>query len=471
MINNKYLSSVVISILAIMWSTISLYLLMTKVPWPDEVRAWSIAYNLPWYQLFDLVRYEGHYFLWFMLLKILVWLHVPYPWGMYGLNWLIGAGGIYLILAKSPFSWVVKTAAMFSYPLLIIYPVYARPYGLAVLGLFLLATFYSQRLAHPRTYACLLFMCAHTALCGTIGAVAFGGIYVYDMWRKERKNIWKNKRFRGGLLICAFTAVCLLFECVGYQRPAYRVLEPIWDTLQFLSWPTAGECVLFCIFMCCIHQGKRALFFLIFSCGSWVFVNFYCYTLAFWHQVFFTIYLLVAAWIFMMDVPCQRGDIKGKLISILIIAACIIGYKRIGFYWVSFENGIKAKEFVEDNIEVLSKGNIITFHSFEGWGIWPYLHEQGIRTYSMHTGLDEMSLEHIRLNYSRLWIPSYDKTVSLLKKDRINLFIITEKMLKEFNKYYFQYEPYQLQLKKIYCSRDLEKLCLFEIDKDPKDKR
>ena len=469
--NHKTLLTLGICLLGVLWAFITLGLLLPKLPWADESRAWSIAFNLPWYQLFDLVRYEGHFFLGFILLKGLAWLHIPFPWGMYALNWLICAGCIYLLLTKAPFSWPIKTAAMFSYPLLIVYPVYARPYGMAVLCLFLLAVFYRERLTKPRLYACLLFLCAHTVLCGTIGAVAFGCIYAWDMWKKAGKDILKYTAYRESLLLCVLTAVCLAVECLGYQRPAYRVLWPVGDFLSSLSWQGSLECMLFCMFAGCIFRCKRAVFFLAFSCISWACVHFYCYTFYFWHEVFFTIYLLVSAWIFMEEQPLPVKSIREKLITLMIFMACLMGYIRVSYYWFPNER-VNGKEFVQDNWGVLSRANIIINNGFEEWAILPYLSQAGIGTVSMYTGLDEMSSKHIRLNYSRQrWIPSYDKVVSLLKKDRLNVLVITKDFLKQNYDNYLQYEPYQWKLREIACSEDTVELCIYEIKPDPKDLR
>jgi hypothetical protein len=164
-------------------------------------------------------------------------------------------------------------------------------------------------------------------------------------------------------------------------------------------------------------------------------------------------------------------SIRAKPVTLAVVMACLMGYVRISYYWYP-NHHVNGKEFVQDNWEVLSRANIIINNGFEEWAILPYLGQAGIGTVSMHTGLDEMSLEHIRLNYSRPeWVPSYDKVVSFLQKDRLNVLVITKGALKLGYDNYLQYEPYKWDLRKIACSWDLTELCIYEIKPDPKDLR
>ena len=177
------------------WCLSTGIILSHVVPWSDEAHAWLIAYNLSWDQLFSIVPFEGHFFLWFSLLKVLACLHVPYPLGMQIFNWGISAVCIWLILFRAPFPRAVKYAIPFSYALWSAYPLLSRPYGLTVLLLFLLVMFFPKRQEHPFLYLLLIFLTAHSHLFGTIGAAGFGLLYLLDTWRAYQKHVFSATQF------------------------------------------------------------------------------------------------------------------------------------------------------------------------------------------------------------------------------------------------------------------------------------
>ncbi len=167
-------------------------------PWRDELQAWLIARELDIPGIFYQMRYEGHFALWSLLLKIFTSLGADLVW-MGVLSWALMLLAAWLLLFRSPFSGWVKALLLLSFPTLYYFPVVARCYALIPPLLFLLALAY-ERLASGRAYFryCLLLgLLAHTHayMEGMVGILFL--IYVYDYvvapWRgRTARGRWRS---------------------------------------------------------------------------------------------------------------------------------------------------------------------------------------------------------------------------------------------------------------------------------------
>ena len=99
-------------------------------------------------------------------------------------------GAIALLWFRSPIPYICKFLIIFSYPFLCFYSTYARPYGMGIFLLFLLAALFNEKLKHPIIYSCLLFLTANTCLMTFVGADAFGILFLFDLIKeKDFKNL------------------------------------------------------------------------------------------------------------------------------------------------------------------------------------------------------------------------------------------------------------------------------------------
>ena len=95
------------------WGLLLLYVIITFVrvinhqTWYDEARAWLIAENLNLFEIFDLMKIEGHTFVWFVLLMPFAKTHFAYPYSMQIMNWIFCVSAVFVMWKYSPFNnWV-----------------------------------------------------------------------------------------------------------------------------------------------------------------------------------------------------------------------------------------------------------------------------------------------------------------------------------------------------------------------------
>lgn len=174
-------------------------------PWEDELQAWCIARDLSVPGIFHQMRYEGHFMLWFLLLK---------PFAAAGLSLtslnlvsvFLTAGAVIPFLMYRGFRLGFKIVILLSAPVLFWFPVVSRCYALIPPALCLLAGLYPVRLRHPYAYSLSLVLLVHShaymeGLAGILGA-----FFLWELMVRSFKM--------GGRRILTFAAV-LLLVCGG----------------------------------------------------------------------------------------------------------------------------------------------------------------------------------------------------------------------------------------------------------------
>jgi tetratricopeptide (TPR) repeat protein len=143
-------------------------------PWFDEAQAWLIARDCDLRTMFsEVLRWEGHPALWYLILKAVIFLHLPYE-AIGLLSGGIATIGVWLLLAKSPFPKWLAASLPFTYCLCYQYAVIARSYVLLPLLLFATAVLEDKKWQWPiRWSLCLLLIgnvCVHTfgVACGLV---------------------------------------------------------------------------------------------------------------------------------------------------------------------------------------------------------------------------------------------------------------------------------------------------------------
>ncbi len=151
--------------------------------WRDEWQAWLIARDSASLgDLFRNLQYEGHPYLW----HILLWLLNKISHNgvmMQMLHVLIACCAAALVLWKSPFGNGQKAGLIFGYFFIFEYLVPARSYGLSMLLTFLFAHWYSQGPKYYFHCVAALFLLAHTQFYGWVIAASLG-VWMFWPWRK-----------------------------------------------------------------------------------------------------------------------------------------------------------------------------------------------------------------------------------------------------------------------------------------------
>jgi len=175
-------------ILITIWIVITLTAVSFHEPWGDELQDWLLAKNLSYPELLNQMRYEGHFLLWFIPLKVLTCLHLPL-FSKFLLAWGFVLWGVILVLFYSPFERWLKAVIVFSAPFLYWYPVLSRCYCLIPVVLFSIAIIYPNRLRHPWIYGILVALLAHIHIYMEGIVFVLFLLMCYDFWMaKDQKD-------------------------------------------------------------------------------------------------------------------------------------------------------------------------------------------------------------------------------------------------------------------------------------------
>ena len=201
-------------------------------PWQDEIQAWLISRDCSVPQIFYMMRFEGHFALWHLLLHPFARLGFP----LITLNFisatLVGIA-IYFLLFHSPFVRIVKLIILASAPLMYWYPVVSRVYALVPPLIFMLADAFPHRKAHPWQTGILLALLAntHAYMEGFVFAVFCILSYEFFMSDWKTLSLAKRRHRLGALLLVvagvavAFLQVAPAFAAVASEAPPRSCFE------------------------------------------------------------------------------------------------------------------------------------------------------------------------------------------------------------------------------------------------------
>ncbi len=194
-----------------------LFAMHVHEPWFDEIQAWFIAKDAPWYDLLWVVpHYEGHPPFFHLLLAIPARLGISGTLGLQCMGALFSTASAYLIIFKSPFPRVARLTLPFSYFLFYQYSVIVRPYNIMVFLMCLLAVYFPQKDKRPGLFVGLL---AALCACHLYGIAIAGGIAIAWLWEMKGttswtayfKNLLHDKRFHWLLGLLGWAIALLLW--------------------------------------------------------------------------------------------------------------------------------------------------------------------------------------------------------------------------------------------------------------------
>lgn len=151
-------------------TVILIYIIVTVLrlifhqPWYDEAHAWTVAEQLNLKEIIDLMRIEGHTFIWYLLIMPFAKANLWYPWPMMIINYIFALASVIFMWKRAPFNNFTKTVVTFSFPFFALFPVNARCYAIGVIMLFLLTDLFNKKLKHPLIFALLVSLCANTSV-------------------------------------------------------------------------------------------------------------------------------------------------------------------------------------------------------------------------------------------------------------------------------------------------------------------
>ncbi|HCC03659.1 MAG TPA: hypothetical protein DEP51_02215 [Clostridiales bacterium] len=129
--------------------------------WRDEAQAWLMARDLNIINLLKQIKYEGHPFLWQLILMPFAKLGFPYiTQSLISLLfiWIFA----WILIKKAPFNIFIKIIILLSLPIIYLYPVISRNYSLIPFSLALIAILYKKRNEKIIQYMLSILLLAYT---------------------------------------------------------------------------------------------------------------------------------------------------------------------------------------------------------------------------------------------------------------------------------------------------------------------
>ncbi len=154
--NNKY--NLLITFLYLI---ITVILMLNHEIWRDEAQVWCIVRDCSFFDVFGIIKIEGHPPFWYLILMPFAKSGLPVI-TMQIISLIFVFLGVLYIIFKSPFNKFLKTIIVFSPAFIYFLPVIARNYALIPLFIFLLADLYKKRNEKPFLYAFLIVLLSHT---------------------------------------------------------------------------------------------------------------------------------------------------------------------------------------------------------------------------------------------------------------------------------------------------------------------
>ena len=452
---NKYIGKIA----PVAFIILTLVYSFLRIPFYDETHAFIIS-QLDLSQIFYLTRIEGHPILWYLLLKPFNNLNF-YPYSLAIINWVFSSIMILIFWKNAPFNNFIKFLITFSYPFFQYFGVVSRPYTLAVLVIFLLASLYKNSLKKPILYSILLVLCANISVISLFIASAFGLLFLFDIFKEKQLNK------KDLIIVCSvfcFGLFLLFLQFLFLEKPQmqsdnanliflkhflYFVLMPFKDIhekninqtlLQFVSMISV-----FYFSYIFSKKSKRALFFALVSIIPMLAMFLGVYIGNFWHYYFIFIVLICSFWI-------DWDKFKNiKFLNFLFVALILLNMSSYSltkngknetnqpiFYKRAYELISKDKKFKN------SKLFCFNYYSYLAPGLLVYLEKEGISLFDNHNNnlMSYISIRNLQNQEYKILNPS--EFIKYLDKNKDNYLLATSNQMADYKSFYFGDENIKL---------------------------
>ena len=293
----------------------------------DEFWAYDIASDLSFFEIIKLMHYEGHSFLWYMVLKPFTYFPSFFPFVMKYLNWFFCFLAMLLFWIFAPIKTYLKFAATLSSPFIMIYPMLGRCYGMALFFLFSLAILYKYRLKHPILFSITIFLstiiCIHAAFLSFIISIFF----VQDILKSNNWN-WRKKEvlLSVGIIVSGFLALVIQWipiavpEYMSYYWKWYNIKEFLFPLsasvfYKFLAFLTFVPLLQLVFYFNVVNIKTKRFFIIVFFLINIVlFFNIFISIGRNYHLYFLYVYLIVIYWL-LIDNCKEYKSVKPAYLS------------------------------------------------------------------------------------------------------------------------------------------------------------
>ena len=445
------------------FAVLTFILMLNRTPFFDEAHAWMVSKSFNLIELFKIEKFEGHLFIWHLLLMPFSKNNLFYPYSMYILNWIFCIAALFFFWRFAPFRQLEKVLITFSFPFFWYFAQVARCYSIGLLFLFLILALWKERTKKPILISFLLILLANTSIMALIGAFALGLIFIFDIL-KEKIN---KKALIYSFLILFFGAVLVFVQLFGAYHPDIEALfkEKIFFynlityfyyidfkhlTLPYIFNKITAIIALLTILFSFLYffKNKRSFIFLTLTYTLMFLLFTFKYSGAWWHYIFFYVYLIAAIWLYGEEE--NRENIFQKPFRILFLTLISLFTITSIFFDTVFNSEVyhsKTKEIYEIiKKEKLFKGKkIYALDNFSqtSTGIMPYLKETKIYNVYGDEKYSKEEYKHYIKKEKRTFL--IDEFANSLDKNKMNLGISDRKMFP-----YYKGENCYIILKPIY---------------------
>lgn len=342
----------------------SLIIGLKHEPWLDEAQSWLIARDTSLYTLFfKYLHAEGHPALWYLILKFIQFLGVPYKY-LFIVPIIFSTIGIIVLLYKSNFPWYIKCLLPFVFFIFYQYTIIARSYCLILPILALLASIWKERYEKIELFTLLLILLVSLELHTYLLA---GSIYFYCLletfieWKKNKIKKDNKVYICFGILFLSFLITLLYVFPIGTTYVPFQVSEyfisdsffTIYDMNNIIK--VIVSILIVGYFLLVIYRDNTKAFYrlMLFLLPVIIFMNL-IYVQP-WHYGIITIMVIFIFWI--------DGLENKKSVKIFLLLFCIIQVplnflscrdEYYGVYSPSESVSNFLKEYDYDNLNIIS---------------------------------------------------------------------------------------------------------------------
>ena len=393
----------------------------------DEIHSWNIATYLNFGQIIELMRAEGHTFVWYMMLKPFT--HNPdifFPWIIKCLNWLCVFCAVIVFWFKSPINIFFKTLITFSYPL-VGFSTLGKCYGVGILLYFLVASLYKDRFKHPFIFALLLFFTANTSFISALGVGAISVVFLYDMLKDKARN----DRYYCPILMTLAIPLSLYVQWHHHLTPCYATpyinllyfnfLYHVFQNYDFVPTPALPAVILsFGTIISAIFfwKNKRVLIYLFSTFIFFILFSVLIYPSFNYHYLYMYLVFVVCLWMYESEPykTVNKRIIKCFYIWLLIMSIIMLtGIKRKCHWYMREEKYI---EHIGCIYKTIPLGSTIYTNMYMAGQVVPELKDDYVL--KIFTGEDLLTFNGFFYTYNKMghyaafdlkYLKSIDKNV------------------------------------------------------------
>lgn len=308
-------------VVLVLFCAITIPIMLNHYPWYDEAHAWCLSDTMNFTNFTEILKCEGHFILWYLVLMPFAKFNFAYPYSMLCINWLFYFLAMIIMWKKAPFNNITKIIITFSWISICYFPIVARCYSLGILLLFITCSLYNKQLKKPILYSLAMVLTAHTTLMNAFAIVPLSIIYFYNLI-KNRFQLKKQHII--SVFILLIGAILWIAPFIkGYGPPgllASQIVHPQ-NLLKLFSLNHYLLGFLFVITWGILFTftNNKIKFWLLLVTAEFIFFHSFIYNVNPHLGIYLFVYLIVATWL-----TPKFYEINKKTIVFLVFFASIL---------------------------------------------------------------------------------------------------------------------------------------------------